>query len=344
MNNLINVYMNYLTKSMVKIALVCFKDEDFVRGRIERFVKTYIDNRYYNIFHTVSDNSVYNEKVLKKEFAGLLVELLEDYKDYELLEDNKKYVENLDIINKINDFAFDLVKVDDLKFDNNYHHYTGNIFSKYNVNIKYINKIMKKLVDRTNKILSFEDRYFTMNYDKISNVDNCMMLRIDHKINILNDYRWVLIDRVYCDDRLNIDKLIVSLQKFSLFLLNEVLNNRVISNKYYLNLGNNFIVRKNINQTLSMILDNPLLRKYLILVIPFDVLSVNRELIDSLGYELCVNINLEHVNDISVKLDSAVNMRCSDILVSGYKQKDYDYIKNYKTASEKSLLIYEEVE
>ena len=136
---------------------------------------------------------------------------------------------------------------------------------------------MKKFVDRVDKFLSLDDSYFTITYDKISNVDNCRMIRIEHKINLLNNYRWVLIDRVFTDNRLNIDKWSVSLQKFSLFILNEILNNRSI-------------------------------------------------------------------NDISVKLDNAVNMKCRDILISGYKDRDYEYIKNYRTAEDKSLLIYKEVE
>lgn len=344
MDNLINVYMNYLTKTMVKIALVCFKDEEFVEKRIERFVRTYIDNRYYNIFHTVDDNSTYSLEVLNEEFDGLVVELLDDYSDYELLESNDKYTENVEIIKKLKDFALDVVKIDDLKFNDNYHTEINNIFRKYDVSVKYINKIMKKFVDRSNKFLSLDDSYFTMTYDKISNVDNCKMIKIDHKINLLNNYRWVLIDRVYADSRLNIDKWSVSLQKFSLFLLNEIFNNRSINDKYYLNLDSDFIVRKNLNGELSTLLNNPILKKYLILIIPFDTLKANRELIDSLGYELCVNINLEHISDISVKLDSAVNMKCRDILISGYKERDYEYIKNYRTAEDKSLLIYKEVE
>ena len=171
-----------------------------------------------------------------------------------------------------------------------------------------------------------------------------MMLKIDHKINMLNNYRWVLIDRVYADDRLNIDKWCVSVQKFSLFLLNEIFNNRSINDKYYLKLDSDFIVRKNLNEELSTILNNPILKKYLVLVIPFDILKGNRELIDTLGYELCVNVNLEHISDISLKLDAAVNMKCRDILISGYKERDYEYIKNYRTAEDKSLLIYKEVE
>ena len=122
--------MKYLTKTLVKVALVCFKDESFVESKVERYVTTYIDNRYYNIFHTVDDNSSYNLKVLEEEFNGLTVELLDEYSDYELIDSNEKYSENVEIIKNLTSFCLDLVKVDDLKFKVDYYYDINNIFSK----------------------------------------------------------------------------------------------------------------------------------------------------------------------------------------------------------------------
>jgi len=344
MENLINVYMKYLTKTLVKIALMCFKDESFVESKIERYVKTYIDNRYYNIFHTVDDNSTYNLKVLEEEFNGLTIELLDEYSDYELIDSNEKYSENVAIIKSLTSFCLDLVKVDDLKFKNDYYHDINNIFRKYDVNVKYINKVMKKFVDRSQKFLSLEDSYFSISYDKISNVDNCLMVKLNHNIDVLEEYRWVLIDRVFIDERLDLNKWCISLQKFSLFLLNSVFNKKVVSDKYFIDLDGDFITRKVVNEKLSTVLDNPILRKNLVLVIPFDELKANKDVIEQLGYTLCVKINLEHIADIGTKIEAAKNLGTSYILVSDYKDRDADYIKQYRISDDEPLLIYKEVE
>ena len=344
MNNLINVYMDYLTKTLVNVTFACFEDNKFIKTTIEKFIRTYIDNRYNHIFHTVDDNSTYSMEVLQQEFDGLLVELLEDYKDYELVDSNNQYTKNIEMIKQLKNFAFDLIKIDDLKFRADYYHEINNIFRPYNVNIRTINRIMKRFIDRSNKFLELDDRYFSIKYDKISNVDNCLMVNIKYEIDLLNSYRWFLIDEVFGDDRLGIDKYKVILQKFSLYLLNNLFRNKELENNYFMMLDESFVVRKNINKDIETILDNPILRNYLILVVPFDVLKENRDIIDALGYRICVNLDLGHINDITTKLDNAVNMKYDYILISGYKDKDYEYIKNYKTLDEKSLLIYEEGE
>ena len=276
-------------------------------------------------------------KVLEEEFNGLTVELLDEYSDYELIDSNEKYSENVEIIKNLTSFCLDLVKVDDLKFKVDYYYDINNIFSKYTSKVKYINKIMKKFVDRSNKFLTLEDSYFSISYDKISNVDNCMMIKLNHNIDVLEEYRWVLIDRVFIDERLNINKWCVSLQKFSLYLMNSVFNKKVVADKYFLDLDGDFITRKVINKELSTVLDNPILKKNLVLVISYDELKANREIIDELGYTLCVKINLEHVADISTKIEAANGLGTSYVLVSDYKDRDADYIKQYRTLDDRPL-------
>ena len=118
MDNLINVYMDYMVKTYGRIAVVYFSSEQyFVEVNTSRFINTYIDNYYYGIKHTVKDDSLFGVGVLEKEFDGLLEELIDDYKGYELVDDNSLYTKKVKMLKEIRDFSLDLVKLDKIKFN-----------------------------------------------------------------------------------------------------------------------------------------------------------------------------------------------------------------------------------
>ena len=104
--------MDYMVKTYSRIAVVYFKEEQyFIEKNAARFMETYVDNNYYGIKHTVKDNSLFGLGVIEKEFDGLLEELLDDYKDYELVDDNQLYKKKVKMLHDLRDFSLDLMVI-----------------------------------------------------------------------------------------------------------------------------------------------------------------------------------------------------------------------------------------
>ena len=115
MNNVISVFMNYKIQRLVDYG-VFLLDEDlsFIRKVFQAYFSLYVDNYYYHIFYTV-DDSVYNFDNLCKEFQGTMIEMLDDYKQYELQESNQEYSFHTKIIKDLKDFSLEVLKIDQLK-------------------------------------------------------------------------------------------------------------------------------------------------------------------------------------------------------------------------------------
>ena len=108
--------MNYKINRLIEYGLfVLGKDTPFIRQVLKEYFSTYVDNYYYGIFHTIDDER-YNEKNLKLEFKGIMEEMLDDYRALELQVSNEEYNENRKIIEDLNEIAFEVVKIDQLEF------------------------------------------------------------------------------------------------------------------------------------------------------------------------------------------------------------------------------------
>ena len=343
MDNLINVYMDYMVKTYGRIAVVYFSSEQyFVEVNTSRFINTYIDNYYYGIKHTVKDDSLFGIGVLEKEFDGLLEELIDDYKGYELVDDNSLYTKKVKMLKEIRNFSLDLVKLDKIKFNNTWKDDIKDIFKNYDINIDEVTKIYENYLDRINKYLSMGDNFYTLSLDRIDNGDKCYLLRLNDNIDVLRKYKRFMIDEVFHDDRLDFNRWKMLIQKFSLLMLNDLVRDKQIDRNYYLSLDKDIFKRGIINEELVKLLDNSFIRKHLILLLPFDVIHSYRDKLEKLNYDLCIKVDFTFINDIGSKLEACKNLECKDTLVCGWKERDYDYIKGYQTLKGKSLLIYKE--
>lgn len=343
MDNLINVYMNYMVKSYSYIAVVFFKEEQyFIEKSAARFIETYIDNYYYGIKHTVKDNSLFGIGVIEKEFDGLLEELLDDYKDYELVDDNQLYKKKVKMLHDLRDFSLDLIKLDKIRFNNNWEEDVKLIFVKYDIDINKVIKIFDNYLERTNKFISMNDDYYTLTLDRIDNREKSYMLKLNDKIDALRKYKRFMIDEVFRDDRLDLDRWKILIQKFSLMMLNDMIRDKKIDRTYYLSLDKDVFKRGIFNEEIKCLLDNPFLRQHLCLVLPFDLIHSYRDRLNELLYELCIKVDFSFINDIGAKIDSCNKLHCKETLMSGWKERDFEYLKSYRFLDGRSLLIYKE--
>ncbi|MBQ6539086.1 MAG: hypothetical protein IJL76_02280 [Bacilli bacterium] len=343
MDNLINVYMDYMVKTYSRIAVVYFSQEQyFVEENTARFINTYIDNYYYGIKHTVKDNSLFGVGVLEKEFDGLLIELLKEYEAFELVDDNQLYKKKVKMLHDMRNFSLDLIKLDKIKFNNTWQEDIKKIFENYEIDIDKVIKIYENYLDRINKFIGMEDEYYTLSFDRIDNGDKCYKLVLNENIDALRKYKRFMIKEVFHDDRLDLDRWKTSIQKFSLMILNDMIRDKKIERKYFLSLDKDIFKRGVLNEELIRLLDNNMLRQHLYLILPFDVIKDGKEKLDTLNYNLTIKVDFTYINDIGLKLEACKNLGCANTLVCGWKERDYDYLKGYKFLDGKSLLIYKE--
>ncbi len=343
MDNLINVYMDYMVKTYSRIAVIYFSNEQyFVETNTSRFIQTYIDNYYYGIKHTVKDKSLFGVGVLEKEFDGLLLELLQDYEEYELIDDNALYKKKVKMLHDMRDFSLDLVKLDKIRFNKDWKEDIKKIFEKYEIDIDKVIKIYENYLDRINKFLGLEDEHYTLSFDRIDNGDKCYKLTLNERVEALRKYKRYMIKEVFHDDRLDIERWKLTIQKFSLMLLNEMVRDKKIERRYFLNLDKDIFKRGVIDESFVKILDNDFMRQHLSLMLPFDVIKDNKAKLDALNYDLCIKVDFTHINDIGMKLEACKNLGCRNTLLSGWREREYDYLKGYKFADGKSLLMFKE--
>ena len=343
MDNLINVYMNYMVKSYSRIAVVYFKEEQyFIEKNAARFMETYVDNNYYGIKHTVKDNSLFGIGVIEKEFDGLLEELLDDYKDYELVDDNQLYKKKVKMLHELRDFSLDLIKLDKIRFNNNWKEDVKLIFVKYDIDINKVIKIFENYLERTNKFIGMNDDYYTLTLDRIDNREKSYMVKLNDKIDVLRKYKRFMIDEVFRDDRLDLDKWKITIQKFSLMMLNDMIRGKNVDRVYYLSLDKDVFKRGVFNEDIKNLLDNPFIRQHLCLLLPFDVIHSYRDKLDELSYDLCIKVDFSFISDIGAKIDACNKLHCKETLLSGWKERDFEYLKGYRFLDGRSLLIYKE--
>ena len=115
-----------------------------------------------------------------------------------------------------------------------------------------------------------------------------------------------------------------------------------IERKYYLSLDKDVFKRGILDESLVKVLDNEFLRQHLTLILPFDLINSSKDKLKGLKYNLCIKVDFTYINDLGQKLEACKNLECSETLICGWKERDFDYLKEYKFLDGKSLLIYKE--
>ena len=109
--------MNYKIQRLVEYGVFLLDDDSpFIRKVFQDYFSLYVDNYYYHLFYTVDDCN-YNLDNLHKEFQGTMIEILDDYRQYELQESNDEYSSHVQIIKDLKDFSLEVLKIDQLKID-----------------------------------------------------------------------------------------------------------------------------------------------------------------------------------------------------------------------------------
>lgn len=347
--NVITGFINYKINYLIQCGLLFFEDidKDFIFNHLNQYVTNYVNTYYYHKTETLDNVIKVNEDIILKELFGKRVELLDEFCQFELEMDNYTYSKQKKALIEMVEIVFFLSKVDRLRFDSK-----DDIEVRFNQLMEYNPKIKERLGNNLIKLfLKVKDNYnkelkilvptgfYKTDYSKFID-NNLIYVNLYHDISILKtNYRNIFVDRVYKDNKYNLDKVSCLIWNISISILDNIINCREID-KYLIDIPSNLFYRNKF--ILEEEFNNSLLKENVILVFNNNTYKDNCEIISSLNHKVACSVDLSHINDVVDKLNQIEAMANFEyIFVTDFKDKDEDLIKNFKANYAKVEIIKE---
>lgn len=339
-DNLVTIYMNYKISRLVEYGMLIMHSSDlFLKEVLEKYLKNYVNSCYYFIFDTVN-SKIYNEKIMLEEIEGKRLEILDELSNYELIDSNDLYTRKCGYINTSSKIIPFLINIDLLRFNDKdelnvklselidknsfIKNLIGNDFIKLSVAINKTN-------DNLTTFFAKKDNFFSLDYPLFKDRENYVLVKLSNDVKVLEDnYKKSLVERVYRDKKIQDKKLDLLIKKFIKDLLFNVYNENKLYDKYFIELPSDIFLDKKLLESFLIMLNNPLIKRYVTLAICSDNYYSNQALIRKFGYSIACIQDFSHINDIDTKLTNLDNSNLFDfIIVRTFKDKDYDAFLKY---------------
>ena len=352
--NVIDSYMEYKISYLIKYALLFFekdKNDEFLKKCLKRYITTYVNFCFYHRLETLDKVDVYDFSGLKKEFKGIEIELLDEYSAFELVDTNEGYRYNQKLIRTSNEICFELCRFDQNTFESK--EIISDFVSKFikessilNANIgnnldKFI-LLVKSVYVKECKFFDDREEFFSLKFRKIKGSENLVLVDLIPNIKMLEvNYKKILINRVFNDDKLNKDKMTILIQKLSKEILRKVVYGEHLD-LYVVNIFDNMFYRNKF--LLSELLDNDLLKQYLVFMSNFNTYNSRKNFFSTNNFKYACLQDCLHINDVVNKFNviDAENV-FNYIIINDYKIKDKEDILKYECSNALGLFIDEEV-
>jgi len=340
--------MNYKVDRLIEYGALIYEDSKFIREVFKGYFDTYIDNYYYGIFNTV-DTDTYSLETLQVELNGIMSDIMDDYRAYELKVSNEEFAKNMKIIRDLRDVSFEIIKLDNLTGADReeLESKVSKIITESSILSDLIGNRMNKLVTlvretntNSSKLLNYEDEFYSLEKKNFTDSD-IEYISLTWDIRILNNYKKVMINRIFNDKKFEVKKLKCLIQKVSLYILKKVLNDEDVK-PIFIDLYDSSIVRGIISREIYLLLDNPLFRKYVIMGVNYNNYLAHKEAFSEDFQFACVQ-DFSHINDIYKKVDDIYKEGIFNyLLVSKCRDTDLDYFTGYEADGLEVLVLEEE--
>ncbi len=347
-----DVYMSYKVSRLQKYAqTIMHSYDDFLSSCLYVYFETYINCYYYCIFDT-SNVMECTDNVIKEELEGRRLELLADLANYELVDSNEEYaLKKLFINNSINVVLF-VIGIDRLRYSdrddvtykvNSLLEYCPSIKAALGTTVNRLISLIKETYSVTNSFFKKVNSYYFLEYGFFKNIGNYAVVKLDYKIKNLDDnYKKSLVERVYRNDKLLKEKTELLIKHFIKQFISEKYNNKLAYDKYFIELKDE-LTKEDLKELLDM-LNNQLLKKYIVIVITSNTYKSNQALFNKYKFSMACNQDFSHINDVKDKLGNIDMSNVYDyIIVSNYKANDYNDFMKYTKVNLTDILFNEEV-
>lgn len=352
-DNLMDYYMSYKTSRLKKYGLVIMHSHDeFLEKTLVRYIKTYINCYYYNIFDTVNV-SFCDDSVIRKELEGTKLEMLDELLIYELIDSNEIYELKQQYINDSYEVVLFLITLDRMRFLNKeiipqqleqLLYYCPNIKTSLGTRVSRLETLIKETYVTLNKFLDRTDDYYVLDYQLYKDRGDLVKVVMLSNITMLQDnYKRSLLERVYREDKLKKDKFDLLIKKFIKQFIIDSYNDKRIYDKYFIEIDDYLFSNKKDIDTFLGMLDNPFLKRYLVIVVSHNNYISCQSLFRKYKFSLACIQDFSHINDVNNKLTSLdMSNIYKYVIVSNYKSKDLDDIVKYGCVNLESVLFSKE--
>lgn len=336
-----------LTKIM---KIILRRDKTFIKmSTVEKkFLKTYIDARYYNfhVFEAVYSSNNYITKI-KRTLKKLASKLVEDYKG-----SNPKYG---DIVNKyLKLFALIAslenanISISKEKAKNEFYKKELNKYFK-DLEFERIQTIIKNIIEIQNKYFNMlaeflrklETNVFSLKYNRLKTKKNIFNVELIHNLTFSKVYSDYIIEKTYKEGIVAEDKMIVLFTLLSIQLINDMLAGN-LAKKYMIYLPASLYQKeRKLKKLLKMIEDNHS-KESIYILITFTDLFKNIGVIKSLrkeGYKFALVLTDEAIIDKKKR----ENIYIADYIFVSKKLKNYKELVSLIPSDLTKKVIYEDI-
>lgn len=338
--NLVTIYMNYKISRLVEYGLLIMHSSDlFLKEVLEKYLKNYVNSFYYLTFDTVN-SKVYSEKIMLEEIEGKRLELLDELSNYELIDSNDLYTRKCGYINTSSKIISFLIDLDLLRFNDKDELNTKleelinkNSFIKDLVGDGFVklSLAINKTKEDLDTFYTKKDNFFSLDYPLFKDRENYVLVKLNNDVKVLEDnYKKALVERVYRDKKIQDKKLDLLVKKFIKELLFNVYSGNKLYDKYFIEIPGDIFLDKKVFESFLVMLDNPLIKRYVTLAICSDNYYSNQALIRKYNFSIACIQDFSHINDVDTKLTNLDNSNLFDfIIIRSFKDKDYDVFLRY---------------
>ena len=351
-NNILDKIMYLKSQELTDILTVLNNNEKLLQNESSirnDFIKNYIDVRYYNNCGDV--NASYTASNMNTKILSTLKDLAEqaitNYKGSDTKYGVKvaKYLSMFVVvayIDKNDDY-------DDVTFMSTYNKkvekYLTNLVSEKDLKkiLSDVKKIQRKYTQLyKHSLKKLETNMFTLNYDELKTKKNTYVLNLEHNIAFSKVYSDYIVDKVYSEDIISEDKVLIELSLLSIELVNNMLDAN-FKNKYMLYLPESIYKKDNKLSKVSSVMDDEFIKNNVYILVHYEELIKNKKVIKDLkknGYKFAVLFN----NTVEVSETNQSILSISDYMFMDKKKVDTNKVLSSIHFDTKGKVIYEDLE
>lgn len=354
---IISKYFNYKKNRLItygKIIFTLAENQEFLTDCYEKYIQNYIEVYYYHIFSTVeSQTAQITTELLKEEQTGIELEQLEELEAYELLDSNEVYEQKRRVVSLAKNICSFLIKLDRLKLldkeeiankletlqaeeDQIKDLLTADVRLNLQQSCKETIKIEQSLLEE-NSIFNFKETKLTENLVQVN--------LTYYSKKLTTNYKKSLVERVYQDKSVVEKKTVLLLNKLVLELLRALINKEKPAH-YIIEVEDSIFDNKEIVEEIFSLLNDKLVKEYITLGVSYNQYCASKLITDKRkeNYSFACYQDFTYINDYNAKFTNIENAQVFDyIVVTGYKDKEYEWLQKYSPVSVKEVLFSKEV-
>jgi hypothetical protein len=336
MKNIIQTYFDFKINILVSLTLICFDDEkdnkEFITECLERFYRCYINDIYYHESTTIDHIDFVNEEILKQEFEGVKLELIQELTEKEITIENEEFTHKKELIEKCFEKALVICDFNDF-------YYEDESKEKYNLmlrragidyvegKIKFAN-IIRYSNRREDKFFGGENEFFDLSFLRIDN--NFYEVRLLQRIKtLITNYNPGLVNEVFEKEEFSTMRYEVLLQSLVKIILRNVFNN-TLNDKYIIRIEDDMFKKGKFK--FRKLIDDNIIRENMYLGTSFNKYKERKQFFDNIKFKLVCFEDFSHINNIYDKLNAIETSHAFEYLyIYNYKDKDYQDLCKYSS-------------